>query len=373
MTRNRDDFNRRTKNDLALRASYLCSMCKCSTVGPGDESEDSATIVGVAAHICAAASGVGARRYDSKMSSQERSHITNGIWLCATCSVLIDRDEKRYTVNELHRIKSEHEASCQIGVQKISKADSIIAIGPEIIVLGHITRLSFDNINVRISHFVSGSGRELWSLAQNFNKCPPERCYVLFNETGFGGLLSEPPMIEKISNDYEIQFTLQIQAPRRDARDDISITSNDLSKRLSGLDAYAQIFENTLSLARGTWFADLCRGSDISDLYWRYKDSSWFQQLATMEMIRLSSIPRQKKEMALPSTPFLAVNRVNRVEIPSVELTDQYLEIIVDFELEGIGQWINTLSVYISTPEQLAVARENAQNNNCSLMSFKGF
>lgn len=79
MARNRDGFSQRTKKELALRASYLCSKCKCPTVGPGDESENSVTVVSIAAHIYAAASGAGARRYNPIMSSQERSHITNGV------------------------------------------------------------------------------------------------------------------------------------------------------------------------------------------------------------------------------------------------------------------------------------------------------
>ena len=72
-------------------------------------------MTGVAAHICAAAPGPGARRYDPNMSSEERSHINNGIWLCVSCSVLIDRDEKRFTVDKLHQIKYEHESSRRIG------------------------------------------------------------------------------------------------------------------------------------------------------------------------------------------------------------------------------------------------------------------
>lgn len=368
MTRLRDDFSQRTKNDLALRASYLCSKCKCPTVGPSDESENSVTVIGIAAHICAASPGAGARRYNPTMSPQERSHITNGIWLCATCSVLIDRDEARYTIAELHRIKSEHEASCYIGVQCKNRDSNIIAIGSEIIALGHITRSVSDSVKVSISHFVNGSGQKLWSLAQNYSKLPPERRYVLFNESGIGGLLRQPPIIERASNAFEVQFPLQNQVSRRDATHEISISSNNFLKRISGLDAYTQIFENTLSQARGTWFSNLNQGSDIADLYWRYKDSAWFQQLAKMEMIRLSSIPGQQKDENSLSTPFLVVNRVNHVEIPSFELKDQYLDIIVDFEVEGIGQWINTLSIYISTPEQLAVAREKAQSIHSSIM-----
>ena len=73
-------------------------------------------MTGVAAHICAAAPGTGSRRYDLNMSPEERPHIDNGIWLCVSCSVLIDRDEKRFTVEKLHQIKYEHECSRRIGI-----------------------------------------------------------------------------------------------------------------------------------------------------------------------------------------------------------------------------------------------------------------
>lgn len=105
---------------MALRASYLCSRCKCSTVGPSDEGKNAVTMTGVAAHICAAAPGTGSRRYDLNMSPEERPHIDNGIWLCVSCSVLIDRDEKRFTVEKLHQIKYEHECSRRIGILEVS-------------------------------------------------------------------------------------------------------------------------------------------------------------------------------------------------------------------------------------------------------------
>jgi len=115
MRRSRDDFSQRTKNDLALRASYLCSYCKRSTVGPSDEGPDAVTMTGVAAHICAAAPGPGARRYDPAMTPEQRSHIDNGIWLCASCSVLIDRDQERFSVEALRQMRRDHEASRRLG------------------------------------------------------------------------------------------------------------------------------------------------------------------------------------------------------------------------------------------------------------------
>jgi hypothetical protein len=89
--------------------------------------------------------------------------------------------------------------------------------------------------------------------------------------------------------------------------------------------------------------------------------------MAMMEMIRLSSIPRLNKSQQTPTTPFLVVNRVNNVEIPSFELINQKIEISVNFDLEGIGEWENTLSVFIWTPEQLVEGREKARQINHEL------
>lgn len=79
MAGTRDEFSRSTKNALALRAGYVCSMegCGRSTVGPSDKSPAAVTQIGVAAHICAAAPGPGARRYDPNMTREERAGIEN--------------------------------------------------------------------------------------------------------------------------------------------------------------------------------------------------------------------------------------------------------------------------------------------------------
>lgn len=91
----RDDFTAKTKEILAKRVGYICSNPDCGkpTVGPNEDVEK-ATSIGIAAHITAAS--IGGPRFDDKIDPSERIHITNGIWLCANCSILIDRDEKRY-------------------------------------------------------------------------------------------------------------------------------------------------------------------------------------------------------------------------------------------------------------------------------------
>jgi len=46
------------------------------------------------------------------MMPEERSDISNGIWLCAHHADVIDKDEVTYTANLLRAMKRDHEAEC---------------------------------------------------------------------------------------------------------------------------------------------------------------------------------------------------------------------------------------------------------------------
>lgn len=102
----RDDFTKKTKENLAKRVGYHCSLCGKPTAGPG-EASDGVSVIGVAAHICAASPG--GPRYDSAMTSEERSDIDNGIWCCQNCAHLIDTNTEFYTIKCLRRIKTKAE------------------------------------------------------------------------------------------------------------------------------------------------------------------------------------------------------------------------------------------------------------------------
>ncbi|HAT8493224.1 TPA: hypothetical protein RQK84_004359 [Vibrio vulnificus] len=125
---NRDDFTKDTRDLLAKRVSYKCSNPSCCvfTVGAKDGDATKVASIGVAAHITAAAPG--GPRYNANITSAQRKYIHNGIWLCQSCSTIIDRDEIKYTVELLYSWKStaESNANSRIGVyQNISNNDAL--------------------------------------------------------------------------------------------------------------------------------------------------------------------------------------------------------------------------------------------------------
>lgn len=125
MANGRDDFVQKTKDLLGNRVCWRCCNpdCRKPTRGPNSDTQDFISI-GVAAHICAAASG--GPRFDPDMTPEERRSYENGIWLCQSCSKLIDDDVIRYNVNLLRTWKdtaerlaiAELESRSPIGVDK---------------------------------------------------------------------------------------------------------------------------------------------------------------------------------------------------------------------------------------------------------------
>lgn len=64
---------------------------------------DGVVNVGVASHITAAATG--GPRYDPNLTSEERGHQSNGIWLCQKDGKLVDSDSVHFTVDKLREWK----------------------------------------------------------------------------------------------------------------------------------------------------------------------------------------------------------------------------------------------------------------------------
>ena len=112
MTKKRDDFTKRTKDKLKDRVNGLCSSPNCRTLTTGPHTDKAErTNNGNAAHITAASEK--GPRFNPNLTSEQRKHISNGIWLCVSCSNIIDADANRFSVKLLHKWKEEAEKYAQ--------------------------------------------------------------------------------------------------------------------------------------------------------------------------------------------------------------------------------------------------------------------
>lgn len=113
----RDDFKQAEVIKLARQSGYLCSnpTCRRSTVGP--DGDRGTANIGVAAHIAAASAG--GPRFDPAMTPEERSSIDNGIWLCQTCSRLIDSDVSSHSSDTLIEWKRLSEIQAYLALRNL--------------------------------------------------------------------------------------------------------------------------------------------------------------------------------------------------------------------------------------------------------------
>ncbi|WP_313714028.1 hypothetical protein [Pseudomonas sp.] len=166
----RDDFSETTKIELLVRAANLCSRCRVFTVG-STHAGDRKNSIGVAAHICAAASGPGAKRYDPNQTKAERKHFDNGIWMCYSCSKLIDNEENFHTADRLREMKAAHQAyvSSLVGVIPMApfEAENKIRAGILEATISLITKAG-SPANFDVSAVVDGYEQSINSIDPNF-------------------------------------------------------------------------------------------------------------------------------------------------------------------------------------------------------------
>ena len=90
------------------------------TSGPQEDASQ-AVNVGVAAHITAAAPG--GPRYEQAVTHEQRTAITNGLWLCQSCAKLVVNDPVQFTADILRGWKSTAEQEARDLVGKTAARD----------------------------------------------------------------------------------------------------------------------------------------------------------------------------------------------------------------------------------------------------------
>ena len=107
-------FNIKIAEMIAYRAAYICSNPECNTltIGPTISDPNLKNKTGEAAHIIGEKPG--AARF-SPNSIIDIGGVENGIWLCANCHTLIDKNKGvDYPTTQLFEWKKEHEDTISV-------------------------------------------------------------------------------------------------------------------------------------------------------------------------------------------------------------------------------------------------------------------
>lgn len=365
---NRDNFSAKVKGAVAARACWHCSMAGCGkgTLGPSEEAPDAVANTGEAAHICAAAPG--GRRYDATMTPEQRSDISNAIWLCADHARLIDRDEATYTAPVLQAMKREREKAAAIENLDRSGNTSIgglLAIGPVVVCTGNIVTVSAASWTLELRHFLLGEQQDLISFIDGFDRTSNEDRYILSNEFGDGRQLSQAPTLTRGAGGLTLVCPIASAAQRTDAQklgsilashpetDDLYLDAQGHIARVAGIEALPQIAKSLLSMQRGENVFHPNSGMRFFEYFQEFAGSPWLPELMKIDVIRQASIPRPDKTLKSQHTPLQCVTRVRSLELLA-EATDSHrLPIRLEMDVQGVGACQTELSIYMPTKEQM--------------------
>jgi hypothetical protein len=318
--------------------------------------------IGKAAHIHAAAPGPGARRYLASMSREERTHIDNAIWLCATHADMIDRDDVTFSADELRAMKREHEANCAEELQHATMAgDStpdLIAVGPDIVFRGEVLGFANGEWSFHLRNFVDGDIHALIAFIDHYEQTTAVDRYVLVDFLGNGwALKATPSMTREKTGGYIIQCPVLPSADRIRAAElpkTWALSDNhDLTTQggnwamVSGLEALPQQVKTCLSHQKGESPFHRDFGTRLAEYYRLFSGSPWFGRLLKLELIRQAAIPYVDPISHRQYTPLLCVERVNAIETLANAPTNNWLPVRVDIDVKGVGRWQHELSVCV--------------------------
>lgn len=344
-----------------MRAGYCCSFSECGrpTVGPSETGPDKHVNIGVAAHITAASPG--GPRYDATMTSEQRSSITNGIWLCQSHARLIDVNPDAFPVHRLHEIKLAHETA---QVARLAGASAphhdtdFIALGPDLVFTGELVGIEANIWSFRLDHFIIGELGDLIRFGECFTTLDPYDRFVLVNALGDGRQLAAAPRWSKHQQQLTLAVAVIESFPRTDANhlpmdlalsddNDIFITNGNLAT-VRGLDALPQKIKLCLSTSRGEMLFHPSWGTRIREYSQVFFGSPWLPRLIKLETIRMACIPHTGHNPIKPTTPLMAVRKVEVVEMLSTENVEGFFPFRFQLDVEGVGTWSREILIYIS-------------------------
>jgi len=358
----RDEFSNKTKETMAKRVAWRCSFPGCGrlTIGPGHKNSHDVVNLGEAAHINAASPK--GPRFDESMTSEERSSIVNGIWMCRHHARMIDSDFLNYSSSTLRQWKAIAEEETYRLLKELEKEDNripttLISIGKEIIFEGIWKAVKGENWIFEVYRFVLGGESDL--LEYNRSNVSDYDSYIVIETQGDGRVIKENINWEIVNERYQISLKVADKAPRRtpygmiDLSAKLEFENGDL-KILKGEDVAKQSIMIALSTDFGDMWFSPSYGSFFSAYYWAFRDNlPLLNRLIKLEITRLISIPHRDSFDKSKRPPLDFINRVVNVEISDLEIKNFQIPIKIRLEWGDGKLWEDEIKIYIKEKEEI--------------------
>ena len=377
----RDEFTRGTKYRLGARVAWRCSQpaCRRSTIGPKQGDPRGVLTAGEAGHITAAISG--GPRYDSTLTSKQRKDMSNGIWLCSTCSDIIDKDFQNYSVATLRQWRDLAERDAHQTMMFGSdgawfEPTTLVGFGFETVVEAVWLGGGREEWGFGIRRFVRGGEASLRTFIDAAGRGGATD-FVTVESQGDGRVINAAPSWERppARDGFTLKVTVPIE-PRPQRSDpksmgtDLALNNGDLKivdgnlALVSGVETAKQLIWTVLSTPHEEWILHPELGSRWRRLAEAHgADPALLGRLFLLDMARLVNIPipttdfeqrnGQFEMVSKKVAPLSFVERVESVSVLELDLPNHQVKVRVLLRWAVGGErWEETLM--IALPERLA-------------------
>lgn len=296
------------------------------------------------------------------MTREQRSDISNGIWMCRIHAHIIDADCTEYSADTLRKWKAFAEKrAAQKLVHPISdfQDDStLVQLGP-----GNILHASWKAISDREWSFVLvrpelGTIEKLREYTTCFDMIPEYDSYIVVESQADARRLDRVSLYTTQAS----QHTLEVVVRRRPTATDPNAVGTDVKldddgdlspnlEEIRGLEVAKQDLVQTMSIPYGTLPWARNAGSFVSDYFAKYRnDLDMLARLIKLELIRTSLIPISGGGAGHSSRPQLHfVKRVDSVIVHTNELSrGRLLPVSIGIEWGNDEYWFADLYISIT-------------------------
>lgn len=357
MSNRKDDFTKATKLVMAERVAWRCSFPDCNKIQIGPNSHDPKKRInlGKAAHISAASPE--GPRYDSSKTSEQRKHISNGIWMCGQHADLIDADFTVYSVEtlKLWKIDAERVAAENLKAphnEYLDESSTLLQIGSEIIFYAHWKSTTANERTFKLLNPLIGDLNKIEAYVEGFNTLVETERYVVIESQGDARVILYPPKLAKKGREVLLTITVKNPPKSNDPKNtasialvngDLSLDANGNIAMVRGVDAVIQDIWTRLGTKKGECYYAPDAGTLISDYYSKYKDDlQLFTRLFKLEFIRVYFVQFHENSTT-------HIKRIEKVNIQNSELVNQRLNVEISVVLGNDEHWSGNIEVFVFT------------------------